>query len=153
MKNLALGILLALAFTNAALAQECTSRLQGFVTATGYAVKMAKPCQVWVATNALTIPRGEGVAGLLLIAQQGEMAIVGVPVQTKAKLHLTADQLRKLLQLNNDVDYVKVGIDHDGDLFVRSEVHVESITAEEFSATVQKVVAASSKAYEVISSP
>lgn len=68
MKKLVVGLLLSLVFSGRALSQECSSRLQGFVNKTGYKLIVAKPCKVWVATDALTIPRGEGVTGLLLLA-------------------------------------------------------------------------------------
>jgi hypothetical protein len=150
MKKLAVGILLSLAFTVPALSEECTSKLQGFVNKTGYKLTVAKPCAVWIASDALTIPQGEGLTGLLLIAQEGEMGIVGAVVQPKAKLKLSADLLLKLMQLNNDLEYSKVGIDNDGDLFVRAELHMTSITAEEFSATVKAVVEGSGKVYDTL---
>jgi hypothetical protein len=150
MKKLAVGLLLSLVFSGRALSQECSSRLQGFVNKTGYKLIVAKPCKVWVATDALTIPRGEGVTGLLLLAQEGEMGVVGAVVQSKAKLHLTADLLQKLMKMNNSLDYVKVGIDDDGDLFVRSELHMESVTGDEFSAVVKKVVEASTKISDIL---
>ena len=148
MKKLAIGVLLSLAFSSAVLAQEC--KLQEWVNKTGYKIIVAKPCQVWVATDALTIPRGEGVTGVLLIAQQGEMGVVGAVVQSKAKLNLTADLLVKLMQLNNELEYAKVGIDSDGDLFVRAELHTASLTADEFSETVKKVVEASTRIYGML---
>lgn len=56
MKKLAIGLLLFLAFGAPAVSQECTSKLQGFVNKTGYKITVGKPCQVWIATDALTIP-------------------------------------------------------------------------------------------------
>ena len=150
MKKLVVGLLFLLLFSDRAFSQECTSRLQGFVNKTGYKLIVAKPCKVWVATDALTIPRGEGVTGLLLLAQEGDMGVVGAVVQSKAKLHLTADLLQKLMKMNNSLDYVKVGIDDDGDLFVRSELQIESVTGDEFSAVVKKVVEASTKTYDAL---
>ncbi|MBZ5522564.1 MAG: YbjN domain-containing protein [Acidobacteriia bacterium] len=150
MKKLAIGLLLSLALCAAAQSQECTSKLQGFVNNTGYKIKVAKACQVWVATDALTIPQGDGLAGLLLIGQEGEMGVVGTVVQTKAQLNLSADLLMKLMQMNNELDFVKVGIDNDGDLFVRSELRMASLTAEDFKASVKNVVDASSKIYSLL---
>lgn len=71
-------------------------------------------------------------------------------VQPKAKLNLSADLLLKLMQLNDDLEFVKVGIDHDGDLFVRAELRVGSMTAEDFSASVKKVVEASTQIYAML---
>ena len=150
MKKLALASLLLLALSTQAMSEECTSKLQEFVNSTGYTIKVAKPCTVWMATDALSIPRGEGVTGLLLIAQEGDIGIVGAVVQPKANLNLSADLLLKMLQLNNDVDFVKVGIDSDGDLFVRSELRMASLTDDELKDTVNRVVQATSKVYDVV---
>jgi hypothetical protein len=150
MKKVAIGLLLLLTFSAPAVSQECTSKLQEFVNKTGYKLTEAKPCQVWAATDALTIPRGEGVLGLLLIGQEGDVVMIGTVVQPKAKLDLSADVLLKLMQLNNELEFVKVGIDHDGDLFVRAELRVGSMTAEDFSASVKKVVEASTQIYAML---
>jgi hypothetical protein len=48
------------------------------------------------------------------------------------------------------MDYLKVGLDHDGDLFVRTEFHLATITTAEFNEMVQQVVAASTKVYNVL---
>jgi hypothetical protein len=150
MKKRTICLLFSLAFSNAALSEECTSKLQGLMNKTGYKVIVAKPCQVWVATDALTIPRGEGVTGVLLVAQQGEMVMLGTVVQPKAKLNLSAALLLKLMQLNNDLEYVKVGIDDDGDLFVRAELHMASMSADDFNAAVKRVVEGSTKTFEML---
>ena len=36
------------------------------------------------------------------------------------------------MRLSNDLDYVKIGIDNDGDLFVRAELRVRMLDAAEF---------------------
>jgi hypothetical protein len=131
-------------------AEECASKVQGFVNATGYTITVAKPCEVWVAQNALTIPRGAGVTGLLLIAQSGETVIVGGVVQSKDKLTLSADLLMKLMQTNNELEFAKIGIDNDGDLFVRAELHASSVTADDFSSAVKNVVEGSRRVYDLL---
>src|ERR1700686_5048745 len=103
MKKLALGVLLSLAFSRIALSQEpeCRSRMQELINQSTYTIKVSKPCKAWVASNQLSIPRGEGTTGRLLFAEVGALGLVGVPVQTKAKLNLTPSLMLKLLQLNN----------------------------------------------------
>jgi Putative bacterial sensory transduction regulator len=138
--------LLLLFFATSAQAQEaCTSKIQEFVDKSGFKFTVAQPCKVWIISDALTIPRGEGLQGLLLIAQEDELGIIGTVVQPKAKLNLSSDLLLKLMRLNNDLDFVKTGIDADGDLFVRAEVHMSSLTAEDFNATVKSVITASTQ--------
>jgi hypothetical protein len=150
MKKFALCLFLSLVFSVPALSEECTSKLQGFVNKTGYKIMTAQPCNVWLATDALRIPRGEGVVRVLMIGDGGEMGIVGTVLQSKAELNLSADLLRQLMLLNNELDYMKIGIDSDGDLFVRAEMRMSSLTAENFSATVKDVVRASNQIYDIL---
>ena len=87
---------------------------------------------------------------MLLIAQSCDTGIVGTVVQVKAKLDLSPTLLVKLLQLNNDIEFAKVGIDNDGDLFLRSEFSLKTLTEEDFKATVKNLIEASSKVYAAL---
>jgi acetaldehyde dehydrogenase (acetylating) len=71
-------------------------------------------------------------------------------VQAKANLDLSADLLLKLMKLNNELEFVKVGIDNDGDLFVRAELRMASLTAEDFSSAAKGVVEASTQTYGLV---
>lgn len=152
MKKLALGLLLSLAFTSPALTQEpeCSSRMQTLLDQSGYAYKVNIPCKAWMGTAPLKIPRGQGAIGLILFAEVGDVGIIGIPVEAKAKLNLTQDLMFQLLRLNHGMDYLKVGLDTDGDLFVRSEFHLSSITPAQFNDTIQQVVAGSNDVYNVL---
>ena len=75
------------------------------------------------------------------------MLIVGTVVRPKATLDTSAATLLKLMRLSNDLDYVKIGIDNDGDLFVRVELRSRMLDAAEFKKTVQDVIKASATAY------
>ena len=150
MKNFAICLLVSLVFSTPALSEECTSKLQGFVAKTGYNIIEAKSCKVWLATDALSIPKGEGVVRVLLIGNEDDIVVVGTVLQSKAELNLSSDLLLKLMQLNNELDYLKVGIDRDGDLFIRAEMHMSSLTAETFNDTVKNVVRSSKKIYDTL---
>jgi len=128
----------------------CTSKLQGFVSRSGYKVREAKPCKVWLASDALAIPKEGGMQGMLLIAQEGSMGMLGAVVQVKARLDLSSDLLKRLLQLNNELEYAKVGIDHDGDLFVRTELRMDTLTEADFKATVKNLNEAASKVWAAL---
>ncbi len=143
MKKLALGLVLCLSFTPAAFAQDCTSKLQGFIDHSGYQVRVLKPCQSWILTDVQTVPRSDGLTGMLLIGTSDEAIVIGTVVRTKSKLDLSADLWRKMLQLNHEIQWVKIGIDHDGDLFVREEFHTERLTADDFNNAIVDVANAS----------
>ena len=151
-KRLVIRLLLAASILVAApvRAQECKSRLQEFVNKTGYSIKVVAPCKVWVVQNALAIPLGADATGQLMIAQEGDTGIIGVAVESKARLKLTPEFLLRLAQKNDSLEYVKAGIDSDGDLFLRSELYVPGLTIEAFNFTLKKVVEASSDVYQML---
>jgi hypothetical protein len=125
---------------------QCTSKTTDYVNASGYKITVAKPCAMWFITVALDIPRN-GLQGLVLIAEQSDMVIIGTVVRPKATLDTSASTLLKLMRLSNDLDYAKIGIDNDGDLFVRVELRTRMLDAAGFKTAVQDVVSASAKAY------
>lgn len=52
-----------------------------------------------------------------------------------------------LLRLANKLDYVKVGLDIGGDLFVRNEARVKSLDVEEFKSNIERVAAAADRVF------
>lgn len=147
MRKLAICILVCAACT-VAWGQDCTSKLRGIVEESGHVSKMISPCKAWMLTEVQSVPRGDGLTGVLLVGSAGDVVVVGIVIRTKANLKLSPDLAVKLLRLNHELDWVKVGIDHDGDLFVRQELHEESLTKDEFNASVMTVSTAGHKVYE-----
>ena len=127
-------------------AAQCTSKTNDYVKASGYKVTVAKSCSAWFIEGALDIPHKD-LQGLILIAEQSDMVVIGTVVRTKATLDTSAATLLKLMRLSNDLDYVKIGIDNDGDLFVRVELRARMLDAAGFKTAVQDVISASAKAY------
>jgi hypothetical protein len=144
MTRLVARVLLALVLCGLGVAQ-CTSKTNDYVTASDYKVTVAKPCSVWFISEALDIPRN-GLQGLILVAEENGMVIIGTVVRPKASLDISAATLLELMRLNNELDFIKVGIDHDGDLFVRAELRARMLDAAEFKTAVQNVIGASAKA-------
>lgn len=150
MKNFAAGVLLVLTLSACGLGQECNSKLQDFVNKSGYKITVARPCMVWVAKDALAIPQGVGLQGMLLMAQEGDLGLIGTVVQPKARLDLSAETLLKLMKLNHTLEFVKIGIDDDGDLFVRAELRMGSLTADDFTASLKQVIASANQVYDAL---
>ena len=143
MIKLGIGFLLCLASITNAWSQDCTSRLQAILDHSGYQVRVLKPCESWMLTEVQTVPRGDGITGLLLVGVQDDIVVIGTVVRTKAKLELTVDLSRKLLQLNHEIQWIKIGIDHDGDLFVREEYRLDHLTPDAFNDAITDVANAS----------
>jgi hypothetical protein len=121
------------------------AKIGGFLKDSGYEYKQASE-SVWVINH-----KGKSVPNpqTLVIALE-DFVIVGVVVAEKENIQVTADSMFKLLHLAHNMDYIKVGIDDDGDLFVRSEVRTRAMNSTEFKDTVERVFSAADRAYTEI---
>jgi hypothetical protein len=146
MIKLIASFVVLMAFAGTGLTQ-CTSKVNGYVNSLGYKVKIYKPCAMWVISGAVRFPE-DGIQGLIVVAEEDGVVIVGTVVRPKAKLDTSAAALLKLMQLNNSMDYIKLGIDNDGDLFVRVEMRERLLDAIELKAAMLNVISASAKVYE-----
>ena len=82
-------------------------------------------------------PKGK----LLVVAKGGFLLVTFAQVLPKAYLPVTDTVLLNLLRLNDTLNYSKVGIDQEGDLFVRVETRADLIDQPGFNATVDRLVA------------
>lgn len=139
-------LVVLMAFPGSGLTQ-CTSKMNGYVNSLGYKVKIYKPCAMWVISGAVRFPE-DGIQGLIVIAEEDGAVIVGTVVRQKATLDTSAATLLKLMRLNGSMDYIKLGIDNEGDLFVRVEMRERLVDAIELKAAMLNVISASAKVYE-----
>lgn len=153
MKKTLLCLFLTVALNAAVLAKEkeCASKLQGYINKSSHKFNTLKACEVWATTDGVAIPRGEGAVGTLMVAaQEGETIVVAIVIQSKAKFKLSVPLLLKLLRMNHELSYVKVGIDDDGDLFARTELRAKTLTAEEFGVSLKTVVDAGAQTFAML---
>jgi hypothetical protein len=83
----------------------------------------------------------------VILASQDDLLVTFVIVAQKKNLQLTPALMQKLLGYNHNIDQVKVGIDDDGDLFVRSDQHIRVLDDREFKDIVEQVAAAADEVY------
>ena len=88
----------------------------------------------------------------LIIAVQDDLMVVFVTVVTKAQMQLTPEFTEKLLRYNSRFDRVKIGLDNDGDLFVRCDASVRIMDLQEFKAVIEQVANATDELHKGISS-
>src|SRR5262249_12428996 len=69
----------------------------------------------------------------------------------KANIQKSAQFLETLASANHDYDFVKVGLDKDGDLFVRIDTPARTIDVQEFKRVVEQVANASNEVYAKVS--
>jgi hypothetical protein len=84
------------------------------------------------------------------VATNENVVVIGVVMARQKNLKMTQESLLKILKLNHDNDFVKIGIDEENDLFVRLERKVRTLDLEEFKACYAEVIAASDNVYTEI---
>jgi hypothetical protein len=147
-KRLMAGLALVMALCALGRAQ-CNTRVADYLKGSGYTFNADKACKYWIISDALAIPR-DGLQGSILIADEKDFLVIGAVVRLKANLDLSAAMLTKLLHLNHDLAYVKVGIDNAGVLFVRAEIRQKWVDAELFKASLQDVISGSNTVHQAI---
>jgi hypothetical protein len=129
----------------AALAQNSAAKLETLVKGSGYTTSK-------VGDNVWTIDfTGKQLAKYKVILsasnkdKDGIFVIFSNPVE-KSRLPSTANFMTLLLKANHDFDYVKVGIDNDGDVFVRADIP-DSADGGYFKGIVEQVAASTDQLY------
>lgn len=129
----------------AALAQSPATKLETLIKSSGYTSSKVND-NVWTIDFA-----GKQLAKYKVILsasnkdKDGIFVIFANPVE-KSRLPSTANFMTLLLKANHDFDYVKVGIDNDGDVFVRADIP-DSTDAGYFKSIVDQVAAATDQLY------
>jgi hypothetical protein len=84
------------------------------------------------------------------VATNENVVVIGVVMAKQKNLKMSQESLLKILKLNHENDFVKIGIDEDNDLFVRLERKVRTLDFEEFKSCYAEVVADSDNVYTQI---
>jgi hypothetical protein len=131
---------------------DCHAKVAAFFAASGFKPVPTKQCGVYFIADALPGLPHDGLRGMVLIAEddKSDMLMIGTVVQPKADIDLSQASLLKLVQLNNDLDYAKLGIDNDGDLFVRAEMPLKPVDETGFKLALERVITAANKVYDAV---
>jgi len=78
----------------------------------------------------------------ILVGADGDFFIAGVVVARKAEFRVTAESMSAMLKLAHSIDFVKIGIDSEEDLFVRRERQGKTMEKQEFNDYISIVSAA-----------
>jgi hypothetical protein len=91
--------------------------------------------------------QGKSASGLQIIIYVPipKFMLIGVLIAQKSQMKPTAEMMMRLLRLNDLLDYVKVGFDEDGDLFVRHEINTRVLNLQELKEVVENVARAAQK--------
>lgn len=120
-------------------------KVEQLLQQSGYKYRKASD-DVWVIEQA-----GKSMPKMTIILATGPgFMITGVVVAQKASLNVNSEMMFKLLKLNHDLDYVKIGFDDDDDLFVRSEVKTKQLDLAEFKEIVERVSADADQIFDTV---
>lgn len=113
------------------------SRVSSLIAASKYSfVRYPNPGQtVWASTRR-SDARGEFK---VVVTVKSGMLIVFVTVEQKARMRRTPELDQKLLKMNHDYDFVKIGIDDDDDAFVRIDSHLRLVDSAELDEMIAQV--------------
>jgi hypothetical protein len=128
-----------------ALAQTTVAKLQELIKNSGY-ISTKVGDNVWtIDFTGKQLPRFKVVLSASANDKDGLLVIFANPAE-KSRLPTTANFMALLLKANLDFDYVKIGIDGDGDVFVRADIPDGADNAY-FKSIVEQVAAATDQLY------
>jgi hypothetical protein len=87
----------------------------------------------------------------VILSTGSDIVVTFVIVAKQAAIQKTPQMLNALLTANNDYDYAKIGLDKDGDLFVRIDTLLRTIDAPALKDVITQVANASDELYPKIS--
>jgi hypothetical protein len=83
----------------------------------------------------------------VVISVSEDLLVIFVTVTPKATMRMTPEFMRSLLRFDYSLDRVKVAIDDDGDLCVRSDTSIRLTDVQEFKVIVEQVAASADEVY------
>ena len=92
-------------------------------------------------TAAWTIDRRSAERGefQVVVTVKGDLLIVFVTVEQKARIQRTPELDQKLLKMSHKFDFAKIGIDDDDDVFVRIDTHLRLLDSAALVEIVEQV--------------
>ncbi len=84
----------------------------------------------------------------LIVTVKDDLMVAFVTVAPKARLKKTPEFVEKLLKFNSTLDFVKVGLDRDGDIFVRADASVRALDSQALKGLLDQVAACANDVYE-----
>jgi len=83
----------------------------------------------------------------VILSTGSDILVTFVIVAKKAAIQKTPQMMDRLLTANHDYDYTKIGLDKDGDMFVRVDMPLRVVDGPELKAIIDQVANASDEVY------
>lgn len=85
---------------------------------------------------------------IVVVSVTDDMLSLFSLIAQKKELKTTPEMLQKLLRFNDDFDRVKVGMDKDGDVFVRIDISIRVLDKDELKSNIDQAAAAADEVYK-----
>jgi len=86
----------------------------------------------------------------VIVSTGSDIVVTFAIIAKKANINKTPKLMETLLTANHEYDYVKIGFDNDGDLFVRVDNLMRTTDSREMKDTVNQVANASEELFQKI---
>ncbi|HEV2955791.1 MAG TPA: YbjN domain-containing protein [Xanthobacteraceae bacterium] len=83
----------------------------------------------------------------VILSTGSDILVTFVIVAKKAAIQKTPQMMDALLTANHDYDYTKIGLDKDGDMFVRIDTPLRTVDASELKQIIDQVANTSDEVY------
>jgi Putative bacterial sensory transduction regulator len=138
-----LAVLVALCLASAAqVALAQSMGMDAMLKQTGYPYTTHNPT-----TWSIDLTRKNLGKVKVILSTGSDILVTFVIVAKKAKIQKTPQLMDTLLTANHDYDYTKIGLDKDGDMFVRVDMPLRTVDAAELKSIVDQVANASDEIY------
>src|SRR5712692_11652927 len=121
-------------------------KVEQMLKATGFNYKTHNPITWSIEFERKTIGKFR-----VIISNSEDIIVTFATVTQKAKIRKTPQLMEALLSANHEYDYAKIGLDKDGDLFVRIDTPSRLIDAKELKSVIDQVANASDEVFAKVS--
>jgi Putative bacterial sensory transduction regulator len=125
------------------LAQSATPRVEQSLKETGFSYKTHNANTWSIEFERKTL----GKFRVIMSTGGSDILVTFVILAKKANINKTPKMMETLLTANHDYDYVKVGLDIDGDLFVRIDNWLPTLSSGRLKDTINQVANASEEVF------
>jgi hypothetical protein len=143
--NVVRGLALLVALCLAAVGQVALAQgigMDAMLKQTGYAYTTHNPT-----TWSVDLTRKNLGKVKVILSTGSDILVTFVIVAKKAAIQKTPQLMDTLLTANHDYDYTKIGLDKDGDMFVRIDMPLRTVDAAELKSVIDQVANASDEVY------
>jgi hypothetical protein len=122
--------------------QNSSAKIGQLLTASGYTFKQANDTVWSIDFTGKSLEKFK-----VILATNEDLVVIFAIVAQKRNIPLTTDLMSRMLRFDHDLDCVKVGLDNDGDAFVRTDLRVRVVDGQELKAAVDQIAASANEVY------